>query len=91
MYHCYHLHLIGEPPSSIVNLDVIREVCEFCVTWDEPLVSNGDITGYTIDIALLAGTGEQKISVNYTNVSHTNCSLGLFIMMTVYLYMLQDL
>ena len=71
MYHCCYFHLLGEPPSSIGNLEVVREVCKFYVTWEEPIVSNGDIMGYTVEITLLASTGEHKIE-NDTNVSGTS-------------------
>lgn len=68
-HHCYLLPLIGEPPSSIGNLEVITENCKLFVMWEEPIVSNGGITGYTIEITSLGDTGELKTSVNYTNVS----------------------
>ena len=86
-HHCYLLPLIGEPPSSIGNLEVITENCKLCVMWEEPIVSNGGITGYTIEITSLGDTGELETSVNYTNVSDTSKLLYMhfYILLTVYL------
>ena len=86
-YHCSLLPFIGEPPSSIGNLTVITENCKLFVMWEEPIVSNGGITGYIIEITSLGDTGKLKTSVNYTNVSDTSKLLYMhfYIVLTVHL------
>lgn len=86
-HHCYLLPLIGEPPSSVGNVEVIIENCKLCVMWEEPIVSNGGITGYTIEITSLGDTGELKTSDNETNVSDTTKLLYIhfYTLLTVYL------
>ena len=77
MCRCCHLHFVGEPPSSVGNLEVVRNDTKVVVLWEEPIVTNGGITSYTVEITLLGSNGKLKTSVNSTNVSGTSkdCSL----------------
>lgn len=67
------LHRVGEPPSSVGKLEVVREDTKFFISWEEPVVTNGGITDYTVNFTVLGSAGNLLSSVNHTvNVSNTS-------------------